>query len=209
MKLVLISDTHTFHDKVKLPDGDVLIHAGDMGLEGTVSEINPCLAWLNKQPHKHVVAIAGNHDWAFVRNPSQLELGRVVYLENSSVHIDGKNFYGSPVQPEFCNWAFNVPRGAAIKRFWNMIPDAGLVDVLITHGPPMGILDYQNPKWGNSHLGCADLMEQVEISTPTIHVFGHIHGGYGCKELGRTTYYNASQCNEAYKIRNSPWEVEI
>lgn len=209
MKIVLISDTHTFHEQVKLPEGDVLVHAGDMALEGSVREVQACLDWLNAQPHKHVVAIAGNHDWAFQKQPEQLKLGRIDYLENSSVNIEGKCFYGSPVQPEFCDWAFNVARGAAIKRFWDMIPDAGLVDVLITHGPPMGFLDYQNPKWGNRHLGCEDLARQVEISRPSVHVFGHIHGGYGDRLYKDTHFFNASVVNEAYKVRNAPWVVEI
>jgi Icc-related predicted phosphoesterase len=209
MKIVLISDTHTFHKQVKIPECDVLIHAGDMGLEGTFWEINKCLHWLNNQPAKHIVAIAGNHDWAFIRDPKMLEIGRINYLENSSVNIDGVNFYGSPVQPEFCGWAFNVPRGPEIKKYWDMIPDAGLVDVLITHGPPMGILDYQNPKWGDNHLGCEDLAKQVTISVPKIHVFGHIHGGYGHKKIGQTDYFNASQVNEAYNVVNKPFEVEI
>lgn len=209
MKLVLISDTHNLHDQVELPKGDVLIHAGDMGLEGGVGEVQKCLDWLNKQPHEHIIAIAGNHDWAFQRNKEELDLGRIKYLENSSVNIEGKNFYGSPVQPEFCDWAFNVARGPAIKKYWDMIPDAGQVDVLVTHGPPKGILDWQHLKWGNQHLGCEDLMNQVLISKPFIHVFGHIHGGYGIKEFNETQFFNASQVNEVYKITNKPWVVEI
>lgn len=209
MRLVLISDTHTLHSKVILPEGDVLIHAGDMGLSGSVKEVQQCLAWLDNQPHKHVVAIAGNHDLAFQRNAQALDLGRVHYLENSSVNLVGVNFYGSPVQPEFCDWAFNVARGPAIKRYWDMIPDAGLVDVLITHGPPMGILDMPNPKWGNAHLGCEDLMKQVEISLPKIHVFGHIHGSYGQKEYRGIKFFNVSQVNEAYKVTNTPFIVDL
>ena len=208
MRLVLLSDTHTFHDQVVVPYGDVLCHAGDMGLRGNPQEIQPCLDWLNDQPHKHVVAIAGNHDWAFQKWPQQLKLGRIDYLENSSVNIDGKNFYGSPVQPEFMDWAFNVARGKAIKEYWDMIPDAGLGDVLLTHGPPMGILDQSSP--GKSdHLGCEDLANQVFRSKPLVHVFGHIHGGYGSRENSRIKFFNASQVNEAYKIVNKPWVVDI
>jgi Icc-related predicted phosphoesterase len=209
MKLVLISDTHTFHKQVTLPEGDVLIHAGDMGLRGSASEIQPCLDWLNRQPHKHVVAIAGNHDFAFERCPELLKLGRINYLENSSINIDGKNFYGSPVQPWFMDWAFNVQRGAAIKKYWDMIPEAGLVDVLITHGPPMGILDVTAPQYGGEHVGCEDLMKQVEISLPALHVFGHIHGGYGKRTYRGIDFYNASICDEDYKAVNKPWVVEI
>lgn len=207
MKLVLISDTHTFHSKISVPDGDVLVHAGDMGLEGNVYEIQSCLDWLNDQPHKHIVAIAGNHDWAFAKK-HPLNLGRVLYLENSGISIDKKNFWGSPVQPEFCNWAFNVPRGPKIRKFWNMIPSN--TDVLITHGPPRGIGDQSDPKRHSQCLGCADLFEVVEKINPKVHVFGHIHGGYGKTQFGSgTIFVNASICDEAYCPVNKPWEIEV
>jgi Icc-related predicted phosphoesterase len=212
VKLVLISDTHTFHNQVQVPDGDVLVHAGDMGLRGSFDEIQSCLTWLNGKPHKHVVAIAGNHDWAFARPDTKgyLDLGRINYLENSCVNIDGKNFYGSPVQPWFCDWAFNVQRGPEIKKYWDMIPDAGLVDVLITHGPPRGILDQAAPHRHSDCLGCDDLFKKVEISKPLVHVFGHIHGGYGQTQFGSgTKFFNASVVNEAYQVVNKPWVVEI
>lgn len=208
MRLVLLSDTHTFHDQVQVPDGDVLCHAGDMGLRGTPAEIQPCLDWLNAQPHKHVVAIAGNHDFAFEKWPQQLKLGRINYLENSSVNIDGKNFYGSPVTPWFLDWAFNVQRGKAIKEYWNMIPDAGLVDVLLTHGPPIGILDQSLP--GRSeNLGCEELAKQVKISKPLVHAFGHIHGSYGKRTYRDIQFFNCSQVDETYQVVNKPWVVDL
>lgn len=207
MRLVLISDTHTFHDQVVVPDGDVLIHAGDMGLRGDPREIQPCLDWINRQPHKHVVATAGNHDFAFEKWPQQLSLGRIQYLENSSVTIDGKTFYGSPITPWFLDWAFNVARGEAIKKYWDKI---SYCDVLITHGPPRGILDQSAPHIHSDCLGCDDLFDAIERIQPKIHVFGHIHGGYGNRTFGNgTRFFNASQVNEAYKIVNKPWVVDI
>jgi Icc-related predicted phosphoesterase len=210
VRLVLISDTHTFHDQVQLPGGDVLVHAGDMGLRGTVREAQACLNWLNRQPFAHVVAIAGNHDWAFAKPElkSRLDLGRIQYLENSHTVIEGKVFYGSPVQPEFCNWAFNVPRGPEIKKFWDKIPEH--TDVLITHGPPFGIGDQVHLGYSDC-LGCADLFEAVDRIDPEIHVFGHIHGGYSRTQYGAggTQFFNASQCDEAYRVKNLPWTVDI
>lgn len=208
MKIVLISDTHTFHDQITIPECDVLVHAGDLGLRGSVDEIQPALDWLNKQPAKHIVFVAGNHDFAFEQK-KHFNLGRLIYLENSSANIAGVNFWGSPITPWFFDWAFNVQRGAAIKKYWDGIPDAGLVDVLITHGPPMGILDQAAPHKGSDHVGCEDLAKQVTISQPLTHVFGHIHGGYGSRKVGETTYYNASVVNEAYKVVNAPWVVEL
>lgn len=209
MRLVLISDTHTFHGQVAVPYGDVLVHAGDMGLRGSVEEIQDCLNWMNACPVENIVVVAGNHDWACARHLKELKFGRVQYLENSSININGHTFWGSPVQPEFCNWAFNVPRGPAIKKYWDMIPDAGLVDVLITHGPPMGILDQAAPHRGSDHLGCEDLMRQVEISVPLVHVFGHIHGGAGQQTHRGVRFVNASVVNEAYRVVNPAQVLDI
>lgn len=205
MKLVLLSDTHTFHDQVVVPEGDVLVHAGDMCSEGSVREAQACLDWLDAQPHKHVVAIAGNHDWAFVEYKSWLKFGRIQYLENTGTEIDGVKFWGSPVQPTFCDWAFNVDRGAPIRHFWNMIPLN--IDVLITHGPPWGVLDQSVP-CKSPHLGCEELANRVQTVEPLVHVFGHIHGGYGSVRSG-THFLNASIVDESYKVRNTPFVVSI
>ena len=215
MKLVLLSDTHTLHNEMQVPEGDVLIHAGDMCMSGRASEAQKCLDWLNKLLYqgtvKYVVAIAGNHDWAFAKPhmKNTLDYGQVIYLENSSVNIDGVNFYGSPVTPWFYDWAFNVPRGAAIRKYWDMIPEAGMVDVLITHGPPMGILDRAYPKRLSQHLGCEELLLRVQDSVPLLHVFGHIHGGYGSEIVGQTHFVNAAVCDEMYRVANAPHVISI
>lgn len=210
MKLVLISDTHTMHDKLSLPEGNVLVHAGDMALEGSTKEVQSALDWLNKQAFKHIVAIAGNHDWAFARrHRNELDFGRVIYLENNSVEIDGLKFWGSPVTPWFCDWAFNVHRGYQIRQYWKSIPDD--VDVLITHGPPHGILDQSEPYHNSDHLGCEELAARLLVleDRPRVHVFGHIHGGRGMVHTGNQRHYNASVVNELYDVVYDPWEVEI
>jgi Icc-related predicted phosphoesterase len=208
MRLVLISDTHDMHDLVEVPDGDVLVHAGDLTMAGDVHSCQKALTWLNNQPHKHVVLTAGNHDFAFEREwaKRQLDLGRITYLENNGTAIDGVTFWGSPVQPWFMSWAFNVHRGAPIKEFWDKIPNS--VDVLITHGPPWGILD-QARRDRSEHLGCEELIKRVEYVNPLIHVFGHIHGSAGIEHRGKTQFINASVVDEAYKMSNEPIVVEI
>lgn len=213
MRLVLIADTHEKNKEVVIPDGDVLVHAGDLTYLGDYYAVSDAAAWLNSLPHKHKVVIAGNHDYLFERKPGEarkiMEGQGLIYLENEWRVLDGIKFYGSPVQPRFYDWAFNVDRGPAIRKYWDMIPDD--TDVLITHGPPRGILDQTAPSNERSeHLGCDDLLEAVQLRVrPQIHVFGHIHGGYGYRELGGTKFYNASVVNEAYKRRNEPWVVEI
>lgn len=210
LRIVCISDTHGAHRTVNLPEGDVLIHAGDI-LRGyrPEQELEDFDAWLaeNSGKHRHRVVIAGNHDRMFQGRPSSARkrLKNAVYLENTAFEIEGIKFYGSPQTPEFMDWAFNVPRGEAIRRYWNSIPED--TNVLITHGPPMGILDMARPM--GEHLGCDDLYDAVEQLGPLLHVFGHIHGGYGKHHQGGTVFVNAAIMNEAYRPVNLPIVVDV
>lgn len=208
MRIVTISDTHSLHRLVPhVPHGDVLIHAGDIMNSGwDWRDIASFNRWLEPLPHKHKIVIAGNHDWLFQSNLGEsLKLlpADVHYLQDSGVTIDGFKFWGSPWQPEFNDWAFNVPRGEAIKRYWDLIPDD--TDVLITHGPPYGIQDWMH--WGDKHLGCEELFKAVNRVKPQLHVFGHIHGGAGVMEadLMGTKFVNASFLKEDY----SPWSASL
>lgn len=207
MKLVLISDTHGRHRQFSTPPGDVLIHAGDIMTNGyRKEEIVDFNDWLGEQPQAKKVVIAGNHDRLFESTTSaQGVLTNAIYLENSGVTIAGLKFWGSPASPEFCNWAFNYKRGEDIDRIWRMIPDD--TDVLITHGPPSGIQDWVKP--GRPNLGCGNLRAATLRVKPKLHVFGHIHGGYGEYNDGTTRFVNASLVNEAYMPVNKPIVVEI
>lgn len=207
IRIACISDTHGQHAKLTVPDGEVLIHAGDfMAFGDRPKEIVDFNQWLGKQPHLHKVVIAGNHDLMFERHPGAARelLGNAIYLENSGVELLGLKIWGSPVQPEFNSWAFNVARGAAIRRYWRMIPPN--TDILVTHGPPFGVLDraYSSP-----HLGCEELLLSIEEIRPRLHVFGHIHGGHGSSASNGTQFVNASVVNEAYRVVYDPQVVEI
>ncbi len=128
------------------------------------------------------------------------------YLQDEGIEIDGVKFWGTPWQPEFCNWAFNLPRGKQIREKWDLIPDD--TDVLITHGPPYSILDSIND--GCPPLGCQDLLETVvERVNPRVHVFGHIHGGHGEEDRQGTKYINASLLDESYGVTHTLTEIEI
>jgi predicted phosphohydrolase len=208
IRIVCISDTHGQHAKLNVPDGDILIHAGDFAAFGdTPIEIIDFNQWLGTLPHRYKVVIAGNHDWMFERHPGTAGelLTNAIYLENSGTELAGLKLWGSPVQPEFNNWAFNVARGAAIRRYWKMIPAS--TDVLITHGPPYGVLDTAHPSTG--HLGCEELTIAVQQIRPRLHVFGHIHGGQGQQNSDGTQYVNASVVNEAYQLVYAPQVIEI
>lgn len=142
MKLVCISDTHSLHRRLQsIPDGDVLIHAGDCLGQGTLENIEDFNDWLGSLPHRHKIVIAGNHDWAFQETPelARQALTSAIYLEDSGVEIEGVRFWGSPWTPIFMNWAFMLGRGEPLYEKWQLIPDD--TDVLITHGPPQGIGD--------------------------------------------------------------------
>src|SRR5437868_14905360 len=124
-KIVCISDTHNCHDQIEIPESDILVHAGDATTSGTVEQVKAFNAWFSSLPHRHKIFIAGNHDWLFERNNElarQLLDAEITYLQDSSVEIEGLKIYGSPWQPRFFDWAFNVDRGDAIAKKWRMIP---------------------------------------------------------------------------------------
>jgi Icc-related predicted phosphoesterase len=207
-----VSDTHGRHKRIEeVPDGDVLISAGDFTTRGiSRSEIKSFGAWMDKQPHKHKLVIAGNHDFMFERDPrlarNQLKGYDLTYLQDDAVELDGVKFYGSPWQPEFCNWAFNLPRGEALLEKWKQIPDD--TDVLITHGPPYGILD-EAPDFHNRdamvNCGCNELAKEIfHRVRPKVHIFGHIHEGYGEHSAEGVRFINASICTAEYQPTNLP-----
>ena len=200
MRLVLASDTHGLHDQISVPDGDVFIHAGDFTRTGELWEIAAFGTWIENLPHRRKIVIAGNHDFGFERSPGAARAAlppNVDYLQDSGVKIDGVKFFGQPWTPTFFNWAFMLERGAAIAEKWALIPFG--TDVVITHGPPLGVLD---ETVSGEAAGCFDLLERVDFIEPRVHVFGHIHEGHGEKRLGATTFINASVCDLHYRAVN-------
>jgi Icc-related predicted phosphoesterase len=207
MRLTLMSDTHGLHRQVPIPDGDVFIHAGDFSCRRfyETDEMEDFDTFLRELPHKHKIIVAGNHDWAFYEsNTPESILHHAHYLQDKALIIDGIKFYGSPWQPRFFDWAFNLDRGKALQEIWSKIPTD--TDVLITHSPPFGILD--NPK-NNEHVGCADLLEKVQRINPKLHVFGHIHESYGKVTIDETTFVNASTCGKGYSAKNSCMSFDL
>lgn len=206
MRVVCLSDTHDLHGKLTVPDGDLLLHAGDATSKGTLAQIEAFDWWLAAQPHRHKVVIAGNHDFGFQRTPTQARklIRHATYLEDSEITIDGLRIWGSPWQPWFHDWAFNLQRGAEIAAKWALIPDG--IDVLVTHGPPLGILDRTSR---GDDVGCADLLAAVQRVKPRLHLFGHIHEGYGTLERDGTRFVNASNCTERYHPVQPPIVIDL
>lgn len=217
MRITLISDTHTNHWELNghLPGGDLLIHAGDIMNSGrNINDISNFCEWFNElEQYDHKVFIAGNHDRMFDDfSEKAMEIVNsykwIDYLQDNFTEIGTDldklvKIYGAPWQPEFHGWAFNLPRcGQDLMRVWNTIPKD--TDILITHGPPQGHLDMSGPPYNEPNLGCELLRVKVDEQPPKIHVFGHIHGGYGYKFYNGTHFFNASILNERYEYVNKP-----
>ena len=205
-RLVLISDTHSQHRQVSVPDGDILIHAGDITDHGELEVVRDFNDWLGGLPHPHKLVIAGNHDFCFERLPAESAalLTNATYLLDSGVKVAGLAIYGSPWQPWFYDWAFNLQRGPEIRAKWDLIP--ANTDVLITHGPPAGHGDLTLQ---GDRAGCVDLLDALGRVRPKVHVFGHIHEGYGQTTVGPTLCVNASTCDAEYRAVNPPVVVEV
>lgn len=242
MRFVCISDVHCATE-FDIPEGDVLLDAGDMTFTGKIPEIASAAKFRAdvKASHgfKHVVCIAGNHDWLFFQGPTlarqiMADFG-LIYLEDQALTImpdrapmelttgpGNITIYGSPWQPWFNNWAFNLRRGDAIKQKWDLIPRAGL-DILVTHGPPYGVLDGAprsniGAAWGSGDedfsmyresVGCWDLMQAVKEVKPKLHLFGHVHSAYGRAEVDGTTFINASIMDNNYDPTRKPHVFDL
>ncbi len=214
MRIVCVSDTHNCNEAIAVPDGDLIIHAGDATVNGTEAEVEAFIDWFSNLPHERKIFVAGNHDWLFERDElaSKKLLSRgVIYLEDSITKVKGLKVYGSPWQPRFFDWAFNLNRGDELAEKWKLIPDD--IDILITHGPPMGILDEVPRQWGIENTGCEELKRRVaeiaEHGRLKLHVFGHIHCGYGTHEEFGMKFVNASTCDEDYRPTQLPIVVDL
>lgn len=225
IKLVCISDTHCKLNRVKLPDGDILVHAGDALSRGTLSEFIHFINQLEniKVKYKHVIYVPGNHDIISEKNETlvreECEARGIIYLNNEGITLEGIEFYGSGITPRFHNWGWNKDSGDCgtsyppehksydpIEPYWDAIPST--VDVLITHGPPRGIMDLS--VYSGDLCGCPYLLDKVMEIKPVYHIFGHIHFFGGQKEkVNGVTFVNASICTEQYVPKNSPTVLEI
>lgn len=208
MRVVCISDTHERHRQLVVPAGDLLVCAGDVTGRGHPDALRDVVAWLAELPHHHRVLIAGNHDFCFEREAALcraiLRDTGIIYLEDAGVEIEGLHVWGSPWQPEFMDWAFNLPRGPLLAERWALIPDQ--TDILVTHGPPFGILD-RTPR--GTRAGCDDLLAALPRIRPRLHVFGHIHDSYGTVTRAGTIHVNACACDERYRPVNAPIVVDL
>lgn len=188
-----MADTHGFEGKLTVPDGDVFIHAGDLTMRGTRPELEEVAQWLKRLPHRHKVVVAGNHDFLFENEPAAARalFRDFLYLEDAEVTVEGLRIWGSPWQPWFHSWAFNLHRGAPIDEKWKLIPEG--LDILVTHGPPAG---YGDRCFDGREVGCEDLLRHLGRTKPRYHLFGHIHEARGQWEVAGMKLLNVttSEC---------------
>lgn len=206
MKIVTISDTHTY--KPEIPDGDILLHAGDATYRGLEGEVREFGEWFQSLPHKYKIFVPGNHDLSFESNP--LKASEWFYerrndlnthiLIDQFIEIEGLKIWGTPWQPWFGSWAFNIKKESDMKEKWDMMPNN--TDIMIVHGPPYGVLDQCQD---GSRVGSKTLKDKIRNSNLKLVVCGHIHENYGVKYLKKNTIIaNSSICTLSYRPVNKP-----
>lgn len=222
VKICVISDTHTKHKKLTIPEVDVLIHCGDFTWDGNYAEVKDFVRWFKKQPVEYRILICGNHELLCDNTSDRfqprvkrlLDDKEIIYLENSSVKIKGFKFYGVPWTPFFCDWAFNGIRdcdvqngkaGVILSDQYKKIP--GDTDIIICHGPPYDILD-QNTH--GERCGSVEMRKVIDrMSNLKLFMFGHLHEARGVLKLGQTTYINASSLDRDYKNIRQPITIHL
>jgi Icc-related predicted phosphoesterase len=205
MRIVCIADTHGLHRQLNVPNGDLLIHAGDFTLNSKPpSIVSDFDAWLGLLPHPHKVVIPGNHEFMLEEPRNRGAITNAFLLVDSRVEIEGIRIWGSPVTPLY-GGAFGMSRPEDRKRLWAQIPEG--LDILITHGPPFAILDHSSRS--ERREGCPQLLEAVFRAFPRVHMFGHVHHGYGTLGTGDTLFVNASLLGEDGSLSRKPFVIDF
>ena len=196
-KILHISDTHGCHHRLRdLPDADILVHSGDFTMNGSEQEAIDFLNWFCDLDYRHKIFICGNHDnCLYGANIDGLDTN-VHYLCNSGIELNGIYFYGVPMFMEDCITERQ-------NRNYEQIPVD--TDVLITHTPAYGILDYDD----NIHYGSKELFSRISAVNLRLHLCGHIHSQNGIVKMDYTTFSNGAIMNADYTNLNNPNLIEI
>eukprot|EP01104_Vermistella_antarctica_P006617 TRINITY_DN17320_c0_g1_i1.p1 TRINITY_DN17320_c0_g1~~TRINITY_DN17320_c0_g1_i1.p1 ORF type:complete len:241 (-),score=21.91 TRINITY_DN17320_c0_g1_i1:192-914(-) len=209
VRLVCISDTHACHRDLVVPDGDVLIHAGDWTRFGRREHADDFNDWLGSLPHKHKLVVDGNHEanapW---KDSTASLLTNATFLRNTTTVRCGLRFHGTQF-----SWPVAMV-GAGVLTYAARIPSG--VDVVVAHGPPLGYVDGRGGpgRGGGGGCGCADLARHLARTKPQLLVCGHIHGSHGMQEgtdrHEGTRFVNAAICGEgAYKVAHAAVVVDM
>jgi len=213
MQIRAVSDLHG--QLPEIPPCDLLLLGGDLcpvenhdvGFQAQWLDTT-FRRWLEGVPARHVVGVAGNHDWVFERQPEAVpEDLRWTYLQDSGCLIEGFRLWGTPWQPWFFDWAFNLYE-EELKRRWELIPDD--TDILLLHGPPHGYGDAVPRRNGTiEQTGSPSLLERIRQIQPQLAIFGHIHEGRGEYRDGSTVLANVSLLDVNYRAVHPVWGMEL
>lgn len=196
MKILHISDTHGCHRRLHdLPQADIIVHSGDFTMNGSEQEALDFMNWFCDLPYLQKIFICGNHDECLYGAKIDGLDNNVHYLCNSGVEIGSVKFYGVPMFMSDCI------SDRQTKHYAN-IPDD--TDILITHTPPFGILDFDD----NIHYGSEELLNCITVVQPRLHLFGHTHSQYGKAILNGTTFSNGAIMNADYSNHRKPNIIE-
>lgn len=219
MKIVAISDVHGKWNKLQIPECDILISAGDYSFRGEKHMVENFHKWLNKQEAGYIISGQGNHElwveknFAEAKEIAEKACPGVHFIGDAqTINIEGIKIFVSACTPWFYDWAWNRARslGEAQHRQIKYIGDEWAkiepdTNILVTHGPPYEILDellYVDGTPKGQFVGCDILAKKITQIKPDLHIFGHIHCGYGQKHLNGTSYYNVAICDEMYMASN-------
>eukprot|EP01127_Copromyxa_protea_P000036 TRINITY_DN10031_c0_g1_i2.p1 TRINITY_DN10031_c0_g1~~TRINITY_DN10031_c0_g1_i2.p1 ORF type:complete len:208 (-),score=23.22 TRINITY_DN10031_c0_g1_i2:129-752(-) len=192
LKVVCISDTHNCHRNLTIPEGDILVHAGDWSYFGKEEHTIDFNDWLGSLPHKHKIVVNGNHESnALWKGKVKEMLSNATFLMQESTTVEGVKIFGT-------NFFWPVPMGG--NPYYDQIPDD--TEILVCHGPVKGFVD------GNS--GCPTLRTIVALKKPKLVISGHMHGAHGIEEgtddCAGVTFVNAAICKGGYV---SGWEPVV
>ena len=204
LRLVLLSDSHAMHRCLRVPDGDVLIHAGDFTMFNRRSSVLDFNSWLQDLPHRHKIVVPGNHEFNFNRSKWRDLITGAALLVNEGIEVGGIRIWGSPVTPADSG-AFGGMTERDRRRIFSAIPED--TDVVITHSPPFGILDRESLE--GEYQGCKEIAEAIQRVQPRLHVFGHIHGAYGVEWVGSTVFVNAALASVGYELTKEAITVDF
>jgi predicted phosphohydrolase len=204
--IVCIADTHELHREIDLPGGDILIHAGDFTMfSKNAAAILDFNEWIGELPHAYKLVIPGNHEFFLESEPSRRSLiSNATVLIDEGIELMGLKIWGSPVTPLY-GGAFGRSSPVDRANLYSQIPDD--VDILITHGPPYGLLDATAANTRPS--GCQELLKAVTRLKPKLHVFGHIHGAHGMTSNEETVFVNAALLGPEGDLNKSPITLRI
>lgn len=220
IKIWAFSDTHGKHEYLEIPEVDIAIFAGDAtnskNPDINLNELLNFLDWYEKINIKHKIFVAGNHETSIYRNrilKEEFSNRGIIYLENNNIVLEGLKIHGSPITPEYgTDWAFNVKRDKTI-RYWDLIDDD--TNILVTHGPPIGILDKTSNSYNYESTGDSALLKVICRKLPEYVIFGHLHDEQGIFNAGRfkpnklyTTFLNVSICDLKQQTLNKGEIIE-